>query len=226
VPDPATKGPPDLPEDVAMRVADAAGVPADERDSFCDLVRFNVRLVWERDRRAVGITAGAALIRAGDAARTLHEAIDNLETEDREWLERLRSRTPWYKRWLHDLPGTAFQLAHLLSVAAGKAPPPGPGETSRPRGGRRKGSVKDVIFLDFVRFLLVATAECGGDLTIENEDGTGSMIDALNILRPHLPVGVVPDVPPAGTLQRVKANPYGYYTTLNDIDIFEPPKAE
>jgi hypothetical protein len=227
MPNPALNEPPDLPEDVAMRVADAAGVPENERESYCDLVRFTVRLVWERDRRAFGAKAGTALIGAAEAARALHEALDNLDSGDREWLEGLWSRTPRYKRWLRELPETAFQLAHLLSVAAGKAPPPGPGETSRPNErGRRKGSVKDVIFLDFVRFLLVVTAESSGNLTIENERGTGTLIDALEILRKHLPDGVVPTAPPAGTLQRIKANPHGYYTSLYDINIFHLPNAE
>jgi hypothetical protein len=218
--------PPDLPNDVAILIADAADVPDKEREAFCDLLCFNVRLVWERDRRAIGGSAGAALVRAADAARTLHEALDNLDARDREWLERLWAKTPRYKRWLQGVQWTAFQLAHLLSVAAGKAPPPNPGETTRPKGGRRKGSVKDVIFLDFARRLLIATADCGGDLTVENERSTGSLIDALNILREHLPKGVVPLEPPGGTLQRIKANPHGYYTPLYDIDIFDLPEAK
>lgn len=220
----------DLPEDVALRVAEAAGVPDNERESFWDLVRFAVRLAWERDRRAIGGNAGAALIGAADAARALHEALDHLEPADREWLERLWTRTPLYKQWLRELPETVFQLVHLLSVAAGRAPPPGPGETSAPdKRGRRKGSVKDVMLLDFVRLLLLATATSKGDLTVEDESNTGTLMDTLQILREYLPVGLVPLAPPAGTLQRIKANikaDHVYYTPLYDIDIFHIPDAD
>jgi hypothetical protein len=217
--------PADLPDGVALRVAELAGVTANQHDAFFDLVRFAVRLVWERDRRALGVAKPSpALIRAAEMARGLYEALDNLESDDREWVYRLWAKTPGYKRWLRELPWTAFQLAHILSIAAGKAPPPNPGQTSRPNGGRRKGSVKDVIFLDFVRLLLLFTAESGGDLAIENETRTGSLIEVLGLLRPHLPDGVIPEEPPSGTLQRVKATPHGYYTPLYDIDIFELPK--
>lgn len=216
---PIAKG--DVPTHVGRKLAALAGVPVEEQDSFSDLIRLAVRLVWERDRRAFGASAGEGLKRAANAARALHEALGDLETVDREWVERLRDRTPWYKHWFGETAGAAFQLAHLLSVAAGKAPPPSPSENSRPnRKGRRKGSVGDVIFLDFVRFLLVVTTESKGDLKVENECGTGSLIDALDILRPYLPKKFVPIVPPAGTLQRIRANRDDYFTPLNDIDIF------
>jgi hypothetical protein len=218
----AAKG--DVPTEVGLRLGVLAGVPAEQRQSFCDLLNWVVGLVWQRDRRAYGGKPGAALTRAAEAARTLHEALDNLEPDDRAWLEKLWLRTPEYTERLPDVPETAFQLAHLLSVAVGKAPPPTRGQTSRPRGGRRKGSVKDVFFLDFVRLLFVIANDTGGDLAIENECGTGTMIQALKILRPYLPKGVVPIVPPAGTLQRLKANPFDYYTPPYGTYSFDPPK--
>jgi hypothetical protein len=236
---PSAQKPSDLPEEVATRVAEAANVPTNNRESFCDLVRFIVRQAWERDRRAVGGNAGAALVGAAKAARALHEALDNLEPDDREWLKRLWTRTPQYQRWLLELPVTAFQLAHLLSVAAGKAPPQCQGETSQPnKKGRRRGSVKDVLFHDFARWLLRVTTDSKGDLTIENEGRTGSLIDALDILREYLPKGLVPPRPAAGTLQRIKENlkaaeledPDGdyapLYTPLHDFDIFQVSDAE
>src|ERR1700680_886884 len=71
MPKPPRHKPPALPKDVALQLADWARVPDEQRESFYDLVCWTVRLVWERDRRALGSKSGAALVRAAQAAGTL-----------------------------------------------------------------------------------------------------------------------------------------------------------
>jgi hypothetical protein len=217
---PPRNKPPVLPNEVALEVANIARVPAKERESFCDLVQLPVRLVWERDRRALGTKAGSGLVRAAQAARTLDEAFGDLSPNDREWIERLWARTPEYKKWILELPRTINRLAHLFSIAAGMAPPLGPAETSRPSPiGRRPGTIKDMAFREFVRLLLVAAAESGGRLALDKNRGTGSLIEAIEMLAPYLPNGVVPKPLSPSTLQRIKTN-RNYYTGFYDIDIF------
>jgi hypothetical protein len=169
-PYPPTQTPPELPRDVAMQVAELARVSVQECEPFCDSVCDSVKMVWERDRRAVSSKPpGRALVQAVNAARTLNEAVCNLNKEDREWVKRLLDRESWCQEvHLRNLPLTVWVIAFLLSNAIGKFMLPLPGAAGRPaKPRRRKGTVKDVTFQDFVRDLLIAAAEAGGKLTLD-----------------------------------------------------------
>jgi len=63
--------------------------------------------------------------------------------------------------------------------------------------------VKDWPFRDFVSDLVMHTRAAGGKLTLEKNIGTGTLIQALDMLAPHLPRWFVPRCPPHSTLQRV-----------------------
>jgi hypothetical protein len=207
-----------LPQDEALRLANLARVPPEQQEQFFDLLHWTVTLVWMRDRRALGTKAGTALDRAAQAARTLHEAVGDLNRDDREWVENLWARTPWYKEWLRELPGTGYRLAHLFSTAVGKSPPRAPGEPTPPHQKTKRGrTLKDVIFRDFVRRLWLVAAESGGNFTFDKNQKKGTLIDAIDILGPHLPKDVVPIPLPFRTIQRIKTN---FDAPLADIDIF------
>jgi hypothetical protein len=218
VPKPPARTKPVLPMKVRLRVAASACVPKKYRKEFCDVIQLPVQLIWQLDRRATGTKAQKALIRAAEAARALHEAFANLSLDDREWVEGLWAKWPLYEKWLPALPRSVETLAHLFSIAVNKAPPQG--KSGPQKRGRRSGDVKDLSFRQFVHYLLVVTEEwCGGTLTFDKNYESGTLIEAIEILSPYLPVGVVHDPLPFPTIQRVRAN-RGHYAGFPDITFF------
>ena len=147
------------------------------------------------------------MVRVAKAARTLHQEFGKLDPVDRKWVERLLRRTFRYNEWLRDLPETVSRLAHLFSSAAGMSAPRATGVAAPPhqKSGRWR-TRKDVMFLDFVRRLRYVVKECDGELTLDQNFDKGTLLDALHILRPHLPKGVVPNRLPVGTLKKIKAD--------------------
>ena len=60
-------------------------------------------------------------------------------------------------------------------------------------------------FNQFVLRLLWDVRLAGGRLTLDKNDRTGTLMEALDLLRPYLPPALVPKSLPAGTLARIKA---------------------
>ena len=219
MPKPQIIKPPVLRKDVALQVADVAGVPPEERDQFCELVQGTVQTVWELDRRAVSSKPGQALIDAAHAARTLHKALGSLNKEDREWVEKLLTPNPWYGGELRELPLTVWRLAHLFSTAIGKSLSGSPVQaTSSKKRGWRQRTVKDATFQNLVTHLLVDAETTGGKLTYAKASGRGTLIEALDVLTPHLPKGVVPSPLPLGTIQKIKTKYRDFYAGSVDFD--------
>jgi hypothetical protein len=222
--------PSELPNQVAEQIAKLASIPAStpECQYFCDSLCDSVRRIWERDRRAGLSEPGEALKRAAKAARTLNEAVGSLKKADREWVENLlkqddaiwseelvnrppgrHSLVPGQEERLRDLSVKVWALAGLFSTAAGQSAPIAAGIAKLPyKVGKRKGTVKDNTFHDLVFGLCSNAAEWDGELPLDKgktfkEEG-GALAEALDILRPYLPKGVIPDKLPLGTLQRIK----------------------
>ena len=212
--------PPRLRKDVALKVACAAGVPSEEHNQFCELVQGTVQIVWELDARARPTKPGQALDEAAQAARSLHKALLKLSNEDREWLESFLKPNSYYVGRLRELPLTVRRLAHLFSTAVGKSLPEAP--TSPKKRDWRQRTVKDATFERFLSHLLVDVAETGGKLTFTKSGGTGTLIAALDILRPHLPNDVVPARLPLGTIQKIKTNHRNFYAEYAELGIFPP----
>ena len=197
-----------LPKAVALQVADIACVPVEEREPFfCDCICGAVKMVWDRDRRATTSSSGPALLQAAKAARNLYEAVCNLNKEDRDWVEKLLAQEPSnFQEQLRNFPHAAWLLAFLFSNAIGRSIPlisANSGSSGKLR--RRPGTVNDMTFQVFVRHLLLIATEAGGEFTLDKNSNKGTLIDTLNILRPHLPKGLVPNVLPVGTLQKIKS---------------------
>ncbi len=208
---------------MALQVAHVAGVPSEERDQFCELVQGTVQTVWQLDGRARPSKSGQALDEAAQAARALHKAFGKLNKQDREWLESFLVPNPYYMGRLRELPLTVWRLAHLFSTAVGKSLPRGTVQVLSPKKRDwRLRTVKDVIFENFLSHLFVDVAETGGQLTFTKDSGTGTLIAALDILRPHLPEGVVPNRLPLGTIQKIKTNYRNFYAGYADLEIFPP----
>lgn len=213
MPKPPIKTLPPLRDEV-LRVAASASIPDEEL--FCDSVCDTVKIIWQVGRRAVRSKPDTALLKAANAARTLNEAVSSLKKGDRKWVDRIAARHPWLSQEerlsgatelfrIDELNRTVWLLGFLFNTAIGKHFPPMPGMSGlRSKQGRSKGSVNDATFQDFVFHILVAAEVAGGDLTIDKNQGTGSLRDALETLRPHLPEGMVPKALPFGTIQKIK----------------------
>jgi hypothetical protein len=188
---------------VVLLLADIARVPAQSRNPlFRDCVRGCVMTVWDRDMRAVSLKPSRALVQAATAARNLHEATSRMNKTELDWLKRLSEQErSFIVEWCRDLPSAARAFSYLFSVAIGR--PTGSVPSTQKRG-RREGTVSDKTFQDFVWDLLLAASVAGGDFTLDKNFKKGSLIDALDILRPYLPKGVMPNVLPLGTIQRIK----------------------
>ena len=218
---------PRLDKEVALQVAELADVPSGEIDQFCELVQGTVENVWQIDKRARSSKQGQALIDAAQAARTLYKAFGKLNQQDRDWVESLLARNPWYGGRLRELPLIVWRIAHLFSTATGKSLQGGGAQeaVSPKRPDWRQRTVKDVTFENFLSHLLVDVDESGGQLTFTKHGGTGTLIEALDILRPHLPDGVVPKGLPLGTIQKIKTNYGNFYARYADLEIFPPKTA-
>jgi hypothetical protein len=209
---------------VTLEIADLAQV--DDIELFCDALCDYVEKVWRQDRRAVSLKPPSrALARAADAARTLNDAVCSLPKEDRAWVDhlvaehpylfdkkRLRGSTSTSSRSILEAPfqrdelaQTVWLLTLLFDISVGRLSPLVHTRAApRNKRGRRKGAVKDLNFEQFIRDILTCTAVAEGELTLDKNFNRGTLLDALNILRSYLPKGLMPNVLPLGTIQKIK----------------------
>jgi hypothetical protein len=227
-----------LPIDVAEQVDRIARIPDRDLGQFCDTLCDDVQRVWRRDRRSLPTRPGKALKRAAEAARKLHQELNSLTKADGEWLQslllqepehvqrQLIGRHPGYVDPLHEptaldgLSITVFDLTALVVAAAGQVPPRVLGRArSSFKPGRRKGTVNDPTFHNFVASLLIAASAFGGFFTLDKNFKKGTLLEALDALRPYLPRGVIPYnlEPHLATLQRIKTAHEKYRRSPNNL---------
>lgn len=195
-----------LPWDIALKIADLAAVPAAEREDCADSLRG---LVWANsgcDSRSLSTKLSPALSQAADAARALQAAVCNLSNHDREWLQGFACYdVPHVQELLRTLPRTTSRLATLLGTAIGRYSPSDHIVPAGPKKrGRKQGTVNDPAFHRIVDGVLLCVFVAGGELTLDKNFKTGTLIEVLNVLRPYLPKGVIPNVLPLGTIQKIK----------------------
>ena len=201
-----------VPDDVLRKVADLGRVSAHQHKFYFSGIRYYVQEACKLNglvKKGLEKEKGTALLRA---ARALHEVLGTLNTDEREFLERLLDDELEFSvfnkisgRRLGELKFTTCQLVLLFSLVTG-APHPGyPYEDPRPRQrGKSPGAVKDSIFQNFVCALLILTRRALGGFTLEKNIQTGTLIKAIKILAPFLSDGLVPKPLPTSTLQRLK----------------------
>jgi hypothetical protein len=191
---------PPVPKDVMLRLAKLAGVPTNDREAFCEHASNGFLRLWKRDRRAVSSNPGPALIKAAKAARTLQEAFYRLKKHDREWVDNILSSEMQFELGeIHHLESTILNLAMVFSAAIGRP-------TSLPPHLGRSLGIKDQMLRDLVFSLLSAATESHGKFTLDKNSQSGTLLKALDILRPHLPKGLVPKALPVGTVQKLKTD--------------------
>jgi hypothetical protein len=202
VPKPPTPTPPVLPSNVVLRLASLAGVPTSERELFFEQFSNSFALIWQRDRRAVSSKPpGSALVRAARAATTLQKEFHRLSQQDREWVENIRSSSLFREI---PLERAIRQLELVFNHAIGR--PSQRLELPRVWRLRVQFTVKNQFLRELVFSLLSAARWNYGEFTLDKNSQSGTLLKAIDILRPYLPKGLVPDdLPlPVGTIQRLK----------------------
>ena len=214
-----------VPDEVLRELANLAQVPTDRYDVsspygfFSSGVRYYIEEVSTLKHLIIGgfdKKKGATLL---SAARKLCAAIVALTKEEATLLEDLLREVLEYTPFstirrtqqvgmtrLSGLEAIAYELVLFFSLIMGAPHPRHPNEL---RGRRRQrgeppGKLKHPLFQHFVCALLITTRRSGGRFTLEKNIRTGTLIDAIKLLTPYLPEGVVPKRLPSSTLQRLK----------------------
>jgi hypothetical protein len=220
-------------EDTAIaRLATLAKIPADQERPYCRLAwkryRPVVSCLAEFQGRMFGLLLGArqtALFRAKArgwadnrpvreaerAVRTACDAVRALSEPQRALFEKAFSVAAVGEELIeYDVaPGRAGlamleMLVEAFAVITGRSPT---FELRGDRGGRPKGTVGNWQFRNFVGALWQVANECGGTLSFSCKEnrGSGTMVEALEILRPLVPPDLIPLRPSAKTIESVKA---------------------
>ena len=190
-----------LPSVLTERLATLAKVPPDERDEFCKRISETVQKVWKRDRRSTGEKPGTALIYAADAARTLQKTFFRTKKIDREWVETIKaSQMQFVAGKIHDVEATITNLSMLLNTAVGRP------SLLPPHLAKGSLKIQDQMLRELVFGLLAATDNAGRKLTFNKNSETGTLAKALDLLRDHLPKGLVLEPLPGPTIQRLKTD--------------------
>jgi hypothetical protein len=159
----------------------------------------NFALTWQR-ARAVSSKPGSALVKAARAATTLQKEFYRLSQQDRGRVEYLRSPSGFSETSL----GLAItELAIVFNHAIGKRSQ----NLAVPRVFRQRQdrfTVKNQMLRELVFALLSSARDNYGKLGLDKNRESGTLLEALNILRPYLPKGVVPNALPAGTIQKLQ----------------------
>jgi hypothetical protein len=207
-----------LPRADALQIAALASVPDPDFERFYDYLCNSVQMVCDLDRRAVSSPEPSrALIKAAEASRTLFEAVYRMNKDDREWVDNVAAKHPFLSQnerlrgakgifEKDELAAIVWQISMLFDTAINKSSPPPPGTFAAAMlNGEKRTIFRDSMFNTIVRAIFSATDEAGGDLpTFDKNNDKGELDDVLNILRKRLPKGVIPNVLPRSTIQKIK----------------------
>ena len=206
----ASPRPSSVPDNVLRQLAKLARVPAKQREFFFDEVRMHVQTACELNglvKQGLATKRSKTLARA---ATDLYDTLGSLGNREGALINGILSKGGFVFGKISNggvtgLKEIAYQIALLSSLVTGKPRPRYPHQSPQQRKrGRKSGGVKNWIFQNFVFDLLISTATANGKLTLEKNGAFGTLIDALDMLAPHLPDGFVPQPLPASTFQRLK----------------------
>lgn len=202
---------PAVPDAVLHEIATKlAHVPPARRKSFFDAVRTNVQTACELDGLAKGALANSRGATLHDAALTLYDKLGNLEPDERALIEGILQNTKFnFDRisgeGVGELRQTAYELACLFGLVTGKLTPLYSQQSPQSRKGGT-GTIKHPMFQKFVCDLLISTTAAGGNLTLDVNGRSGTLIDAIRMLVDYLPDGFDPSSLSFTTLKRLKAH--------------------
>jgi hypothetical protein len=114
---------------------------------------------------------------------------------------------PYFPEWgpyFDNFQKVTNELTGLLSEAQScLEAKPRPNPQGRPRRGAFSLHLSGSL-VEFTLRLLLDVRAAGGRLSVDKNLGGGTLLDALNLLRPYLPRGFIPRKLPVGTLDRVR----------------------
>jgi hypothetical protein len=129
-----------------------------------------------------------------------------MNKSDRDWVEKVKlSCLQFLNGEIKVLEPTICNLVLLLDGALGRPSPAPPhiSEMALKLGGELP-EVRDHRLRELVLRLLSAARNAEGKLTFNKNRESGTLANALGLLRDHLPEGFVPDPLPYSTIQHVK----------------------
>jgi hypothetical protein len=175
---------------VLQQLAELARVPEETRVEFCRQVSNLVSDMWtyDADRRALVVAKqNKSLSRAIDALRAARQALADLDEELRKAAREL-------------IVDIELGMTQFLACMREES---GPARRRAHRRGRRPGTVKNRVFAAFVVKLRREVKAAGGRLGLQKNLEKGTLLEAIDILAPHLPDGFVPQPLSVSTLQRI-----------------------
>jgi hypothetical protein len=223
---------PDRVRSIVSAIADVAHIAESRRAEFYQLVisepQINVvadASRWAKDQRRRAGEAfrkqNGTLAKAARSMRAVKDALFLLDAQERARVDlALRDLgladggviadeyviEPFAKDSLQ-CEQIAHSLASALDWAIGIYPfrDVGVHKTLKgTKGGRPKGTKGNPHFHKVVARVLKAASECGGRLPFDKKAGQNSpLVRAIYLLRPLLPVGFLPNVPPLATIERI-----------------------
>jgi hypothetical protein len=198
-------------DEAIAEIARLAKIPTINSERFCGTV-WNIFLGAEQ---TAGFLAAArelddgSLRKAEAAIRSAYDAVRALKAPQRSLFEKAFLVAGGCRELLNEdvAPGT-LGLGVLEALVAAFASLTNKSPSFEPRSGakRPRGTIGRWPFREVVGFLWQTVNKYGGELTFscKGNRGSGTMIDALKILRPVLPPGLIPSELPAKSIDQVK----------------------
>jgi hypothetical protein len=200
-----------VPKSVLRHLADLASVPRRKRAFYYNEVHAIVRDAWQREALKIDEKAGKQMLKS---VLSIRENVSALSAGDAKILQDVLV-SPEGRLIFPDLAAEGLitlknvldQLARLVSLLTGSAlnsPAPPNRKRGRAPGGRRLGSIKDPLLQEFVFQLWLSTGVAGGKFSFAKDPPRGTLVDALEKLKPYVPTGFMPNVWPGPTLQKIR----------------------
>jgi hypothetical protein len=208
-------GPPNPARQTVAAIAVLAKVPADKLSSFSSIVFMSLGGAWQSSEfrlRAHERKDDAPVRKAETHIRAACDALRAFTPQQRDVFERSFLAAYSYRGINIDLDYGSADMPHgmgmLESMVAALAAITGKSPTFvSSGGGRPKNTFKDWQFRQFVGLLWQTVRKYGGELTFSCKEnrGSGTMVDALTLLRPVLPRLIPPALDQkAKTIDRIK----------------------
>jgi hypothetical protein len=205
-------------EETLRRLAIIARVPEQRRSDFYKLVLGRHVYRWEMDqkrRAGSAFSRKGALAKAARGMRMARDALFQLSDSERKRLDLALHalgldkefligedyfRAPFAQGFI-DCEEIAHTFARLLDWATGADPHRIDVERCRP--GRRKGMVYPQVE-GLVHTLMRAAELCSGRLTLDRHNKSGTLLEALELVRQTSPPGFIPKALSLASVERAR----------------------